>query len=461
MREETDGWRGSLQRWLAASESRFFGFSGIVCFSLYFLVYFWRVSWMVLPDIAGKDAKYRAFGMDLKSAFACGATIGFGLSKVPAMRYVSAAPNNGLAKYLIGTIVLSSLIIGVGIAVLPPAGKVIAVFIASFPASWIYGTMLRYIEGRTQTEPLAGLISVSWIFGGGACRAATSALLSANIVPPFYVPLFLVGIVLVPAVLLSILLDAVPLPTEKDKASRCEHKPMPLREQWRFFLRFLPGFVFLLSSYTMLTAFRGFRDAFLSDIINEALGHDLPSSFYLAVEIPGGLVAAALFSASGAIRNNGHALLWMLCLQGGGAAVIGLAQVLYSSGRIGVAVWNIGISLGMYISYCSMGVGVYDRLIAITRTEGTCVFLAFLSDGLGYLGTIAILLYKTYSSGSEHESYASFFEAAALTTSVGVGGLSVCAAFYFQRAVKNQPGAGQDIQADPKEALLGGGAAAR
>jgi hypothetical protein len=316
MREETEGWRGKLQTWISASEGRFFSFTSVVSFSLYFLVYFWRVSWMVLPDIAGQDAKYHAFGMDLKSAFACGATIGFGLSKVPAMRYVSAAPNDQLQKYLVGTITLSSLIIGVGVAVLPPTGKVVAVFIASFPASWIYGTMLRYIEGRTSTEPLAGLISVSWIIGGGACRAATAALVSSKIVPPFYAPLVLVGVVLPPAIFLATLLDAVPLPTEKDKASRCEHKPMPLREQWRFFVRFLPGFVFLLTSYTILTAFRGFRDAFLSDIIKEALGHDLPSSFYLAVEVPGGLVAAALFSASGMITNNNHALLWMLTLQG-------------------------------------------------------------------------------------------------------------------------------------------------
>jgi len=147
------GWRGRLQRWLLASEANFFAYTATVCFLLYFLVYFWRVSWMVLPDIAGDDAKYRAFGMDLKSALTCGATIGFGLSKIGAVYVVSAAPNDRLLSYLVGCVFWSAVILGTGLAFLPPAGKVVAVFVASFPASWIYGTMLRFIEGRTVTEP--------------------------------------------------------------------------------------------------------------------------------------------------------------------------------------------------------------------------------------------------------------------------------------------------------------------
>ena len=100
------------------------------------------------------------------------------------------------------------------------------------------------------------------------------------------------------------------------------------------------------------------------------------------METPGGIIAALLFSATAKFKNNGSALIWMLSLQGGGAIIVGISQVLYSAGSIGVAEWTIGVSSGMYVAYCSMGIGVYDRLIALTRTEGTCVFLAFVSDGL-------------------------------------------------------------------------------
>jgi hypothetical protein len=75
---------------------------------------------------------------------------------------------------------------------------------------------------------------------------------------------------------------------------------------------------------------------------------------------------------------------------------------------------------------------------------------------LGYLGTIAILLYKTFSSNSEHESYAKFFEGAAFITSITVGASSVCAACYFQGVVAVHDDvdvAGVD-DADHKEALL-------
>lgn len=39
---------------------------------------------------------------------------------------------------------------------------------------------------------------------------------------------------------------------------------------------------------------------------------------------------------------------------------------------------------------------MYDRLLAASGTPGTTVFLIFLSDATGYLGTTALLLLKNF-----------------------------------------------------------------
>ena len=72
--------------------------------------------------------------------------IGFGLSKVPAMSVVSSATTKRLLFLLLAAMILSCTILCAGMAVLPNEGKVVAVFLAAFPASWIYGTILRYVE---------------------------------------------------------------------------------------------------------------------------------------------------------------------------------------------------------------------------------------------------------------------------------------------------------------------------
>ena len=42
----------------------------------------------------------------------------------------------------------------------------------------------------------------------------------------------------------------------------------------------------------------------------------------------------------------------------------------------------------------------YDRLLAASKTEGTVVFLLFLSDYAGYFATTGLLLYK--GLGTDH-----------------------------------------------------------
>ena len=41
----------------------------------------------------------------------------------------------------------------------------------------------------------------------------------------------------------------------------------------------------------------------------------------------------------------------------------------------------------------------WDRFVAASKSQGTCSLLVFLSDCLGYVGTIALLFFKNFGGG--------------------------------------------------------------
>ena len=93
------------------------------------------------------------------------------------------------------------------------------------------------------------------------------------------------------------------------------------------------------------------------------------------------------------------------------------ATALFAAGKLGVVTFYSLVSIGIYLAYSVMGIGIYDRLIAASNTTGTCVGLTFVSDGLGYVATISILLYKSF--GNFSGSYLGFLKAFAFATSGG------------------------------------------
>ena len=233
-------------------------------FLCYFFVYFFKVPIFVLPRTSGAGARTVFGSMELNMAFALAQTLGYGLSKVPATSVVSAVPDAERRRMLFALLAGAALMMGGGVALLPAEGKVLAVFLASFPASWIYGLLLRWIEGRVDTEPLAATLSVSWIFGGGAARGLAQMVLQLPWVcgtggadgaggtgggtgaSEFMMPLALALFALPVCIGCAAVLDRAPPPCAADVAARSVHGPMSLAQQRAFVARFPLGIGVLL-----------------------------------------------------------------------------------------------------------------------------------------------------------------------------------------------------------------------
>ena len=125
---------------------------------------------------------------------------------------------------------------------------------------------------------------------------------------------------------------------------------------------------------------------------------------FFTVDIPGALIACVIQYYFHKIHKNSVAYVLMLVVMITSVGVMLLSTFLFdTSGRhSGVGfTWQIFVGIGIYIAYSILGTAAWDRLFGLLKTEGTCTFIVFLGDCMGYLGTTTLLLIKTIG---EHSS---------------------------------------------------------
>ena len=116
---------------------------------------------------------------------------------------------------------------------------------------------------------------------------------------------------------------------------------------------------------------------------------------------PGGIFATIALAMLVKVEDNRRAVLLMhLGIMFG--AVLLLATTLgYSNAGLDPMLWVTVSTCGLMLMYTPTGSFLYDRLMAASGTPGTTSFLVFLSDGLGYIAVVAILLAKTFAASDD------------------------------------------------------------
>jgi hypothetical protein len=72
---------------------------------------------------------------------------------------------------------------------------------------------------------------------------------------------------------------------------------------------------------------------------------------------------------------------------------------------------------------------LFDRMIAALGKPGNAGFLIYVADAAGYVGSVALLLYRNL--GAPNMNWLPFFIDCAYATAVIVGGLTALSALYF------------------------------
>jgi hypothetical protein len=395
-------------------------------FSAYFCMYAFR------KPFAAASFPGEVFGIQLKIALVLSQVIGYALSKFVGIRVVSETSRARRAVTLVALIGMAELAL-IAFGLLPPAGQVVAIFFNGLPLGAVWGLVFGFLEGRKTTELLGAGLSASYIVASGAVKSIGRMLLDAG-VPEVWMPALTGALFLGPFLLAVWALNRLPPPSAEDVAARVEREPMDADHRRQFFRRFAPGLIALTILYVFLTAYRDFRDNFQAEIFAE-LGQ-LDASVFARSEGLVAITVLALLAAIFLIRDNRRALLVLHGLMIAGLLLIAASTLMLRTGWIGGMTWMILDGIGLYLAYVPYGCVLFDRLIAATGVVATSVFMIYVTDAFGYVGSIGVLLVKNFST--VELSWLDFFVGFSwVTVAAGVTGF-VISGVYFARITRGR-----------------------
>lgn len=418
--------RGSLRltRWLErAGAGPFAAYATLSAFSAYFCMYGFRK-----PFAAGAFEGREAFGVSLKIALVLSQVLGYALSKFVSIKLVSELSPARRVLSLFGAIGMAEaalLLVGW----LPPEGKVLAIFFNGLPLGAVWGLVFGFLEGRRTSEILGAGLSMSYIVASGAVKSVGRSIVEAG-VPEDWMPA-VTGLIFLPPFALAVyLLSRLPAPSAADQAARSERTPMDGRTRLGFVTRYAFGLSMLTVLYVALTAYRDFRDNFAFELWS-ALGYADEPAILTYSELP---VACSVMLALGLIfliPDNRRAFFAIHAIMLLGAGLLLGSTVLCGAGLLDPAAWMVLVGSGLYLGYVPYGCVLFDRLMAMTRSPGTAVFMIYVTDAAGYAGSVGLLLYKEF--GSAELDWLPFFEGLSYATGVVALVGFASSAWYFAR----------------------------
>jgi Family of unknown function (DUF5690) len=421
-----------LTAWLErAPRSVFAAYAGSAAFATYFSMYAFRK-----PFAAASFAGMHLWGsgIELKTAFVVSQIIGYTISKFVGIKVCSEITAAGRAAALLGLIAVAEAALLL-FAVLPPDWRVVAMLLNGLPLGMVWGLVVAYLEGRRTSELLLAGLSCSFIVSSGVVKDVGSWLMKTWAVSESWMP-FTTGLLFAPLFVLSVgLLDHLPRPSEADVAARAERAPMDAGARHHFLRQFFPGLASLIVVYFFLTAYRDFRDNYGVEIFNE-LGYGGKPAIFTKTELPVAFGVMASLALLSFVRDNKRGLLGAFGIMGVGAALLGIATVLLDLGRLSGATWMLLVGLGSYLVYVPFNSVLFDRMIAYTRVRGTAVFAIYVSDAVGYSGSVGIQIFKDI--GRAGATRLAFFRSFTYVTSAVALVLLTASGLYFFRFDKRR-----------------------
>tara|TARA_R110000796_G_scaffold183498_2_gene300005 strand:+ start:81112 stop:82329 length:1218 start_codon:yes stop_codon:yes gene_type:complete len=369
------------------------------------------------------------WGVDYKIILIIAQVIGYMLSKFIGIKVISELTPNKRIYYLIGLILIAEFSLTL-FAIVPAPYNFIFMLLNGLPLGMVWGIVFSYLEGRKFTEILGVALCSSFIVSSGVVKSVGLLVMENWSVSQFWMPAVTGALFLIPFVFFAWLLNKMPAPTEEDKNLRTERKPMSGKDRKKVFLTFFFPIVILVIFYTLLTALRDFRDNFSRELW-DSLGFSGDASVYTLSEVPIAILVLVIIGLLGIIKNNYKAFLSYHYILIMGSVLIGLATILFQTGIISPMLWMISVGFGLYICYVPFNCIFFDRMIATFRIKGNAGYLIYVADAFGYLGSMAVLLYKNF--GQSNLSWLRFFINSTYFIAIIGTLIAILSLFYFKR----------------------------
>ncbi len=380
------------RRMATASPAVFVAVAGLFSFVAYCCIYAFRK-----PFSAGTYADLALWGIQFKIVLVTAQVAGYALSKFIGIRIISSMTPERRSAYLIGLVGIAMVSL-LGFAVTPFPWNAAWMFVNGMPLGMAWGLIFSYLEGRRVTEALAAMLCANFIISSGFVKTTGKWLLNAHGVSEMWMP-FTVAVIFLPALLVCIwVLAHLPPPSEADKAQRTPRISMTAQDRKALFLRYAPGLVLLIACYLVLTIVRDVRDNFAVEIWDE-LGFKGQASILTTAEIPVAIFSLLSVGAMMFVKDNFKALWLNHGLAVFGALLLFGSTFLFQRGLISPVIWMVSSGFGLFLPYILFNGVLFDRLMASFRERGNAGFLMYLADSIGYLGSVAVLIWRNFGTG--------------------------------------------------------------
>lgn len=384
--------RSAVTRFLASAPPWLFAlYGGLSSFAVYFAMFGYRKPFTAA---AFSHPDGWPFAFDFKIALVIAQVAGYATAKFIGVKVISEMPGGRRAMSIL-TLIFGAEMALLLFGTLPTVIGPMALYLNGLCLGMIWGLVFGFLEGRRLTEVLGAMLCASFILSSGVAKSVGKLLLLSH-VDEKWMP-FVSGLVFAPLMLVAVLaLAQLPPPTPADEAERVRRAPMNRQDRAALFAAHAPALILLIAVYVILTALRDFRDNFSAEIWAE-LGFKNAAGIFTLSELPVAAIVLVGLAALMGVKDNRRAVGFNLAFVGLGFALLGASTLAYQLHVLSPVWWMILAGAGLYMGYTPFNAMLFDRMIAATGKVGTAGFLIYVADSFGYIGSISLLLVKSFA----------------------------------------------------------------
>ncbi|HJC94899.1 MAG TPA: hypothetical protein H9925_00350 [Candidatus Phocaeicola gallinarum] len=370
------------------------------------------------PFTAAEFEGLQVFGMDYKIVVSIIQLLGYVSAKLLGIKYISELRPEGRLKFIIGSAALSEISL-IAFGLLPMPYNIMALYFNGLSLGCMWGVIFSFLEGRRTTDILASIMGVSMALSSGVAKSLGLYTLNVLHVSEFWMPA-LIGAIAFPLLCFTgWMMTRFPQPTAADIASRSVRVTLNGHQRWTLFRRFMPLLIMLFAANLLLTVQRDIKEDFIVCIIDVST---VSSWAFAQIDSIATLVLLATFALLSTTYDHLKVLCILLVLSTCGMGTLAFLGANFEQVGLPTTIWLFLQSLCLDMAYLSFQTIFFERFIACFKIKGNVGFFIITIDFVGYLGTLALLLFKEFYAS--HIDWASFYNSMSLYI-----GIVCCLAF--------------------------------
>lgn len=379
----------------------------------------------------------QALGISFKSALIVAQVLGYMISKLVGIKFISELNQAKRQQYIL-VLILSAHISLLLLALAPSPVNVLFLFTNGLCLGLIWGLVFSYIEGRKFTDFLALVLSINFIFSSGAVKSIGLGVMNNWQVAEIFMP-FVTGLLFLPLLFISVwMLGKIPPPSAEEVKNRGVRTSLNQSQRIKLFKQFFIGLVAVALLNLLFTILRDVKDNYGIEIVR-SLSPNFESGIFSKMETVAALSVFFLLLLVAGIKNHFNSIRvhhFVMFLAFAGVLCCGffLSRALLNP----IAVLII-YTICLYLGYNTLQCLFLDRFIASFKIAGNIGFLFYIMDTVAYSGSCVIIIHKELFS-PKLDWLAYFLQISFIIGIIGFAGTLVSWIYFSRKYKEKNPG---------------------